>query len=58
MILLHPMKTMWFIVDVTNTRDKQYLADVTKVLITGKTIIIESEPRNCAELNMVIHDVE
>ena len=43
MILLDPKKITRFIVDVTNICDKEYLADVTKVLITGKTILTESE---------------
>ena len=34
---------MRFIADVTNTRDKECLLDVTKVLITSKTILTESE---------------
>ena len=41
MILLDPKKIMRFIVDVTNTRDKECLADIMKVLITGKTILTE-----------------
>ena len=43
MILLDPKKITQFIVDATNICDKEYLADVTKVLITGKTILTESE---------------
>ena len=43
MILLDPKKITRFIVDVTNTRDKECLANVTKALITGKTILTESE---------------
>ena len=35
MILLDSKKIMQFIVDVTNTRDKELLADITKVSITG-----------------------
>ena len=46
MILLDPKKIMWFIVDVTNAHDKEYLMDVTKALITGKTILTESKPGN------------
>ena len=34
---------MRFIVDVTNACDKECLADVTKALITGKSILIESK---------------
>ena len=37
-ILLDPKKITQFIVDVTNARDKECLVDVTKALITGKTI--------------------
>ena len=43
MILLDPKKISQFIVDVTSAHDKDCLADVTKVLITGKTILTESE---------------
>ena len=43
MTLLDPKKITPFIVDVTNTHDKEYLTDVTKVLITGKTVLTESE---------------
>ena len=49
-----PQKITWFTVDVTNTRDKECLADVTKVLITGKTILTESELET-AKLDTVIH---
>ena len=42
-ILLDPNKIMQFIVDVTNTCDKECLMDVTKVTITDKTILTESE---------------
>ena len=35
MIVLDPKKIMRFIVDVTNARDTEYLADVTKVPITA-----------------------
>ena len=43
MILLDPKKITRFIVDVTNARDKECLADIVKALITGKAIITESE---------------
>ena len=43
MILLNPMKITRFIVNVTNPHDKEYLADIIKALITGKTILTESE---------------
>ena len=43
MILLDPKKIMRFIVDVANACDKGCLSDVTKVLITGKTILTDSE---------------
>ena len=42
-ILLDPKKITQIIVDVTNACDKEYLADVTKVPIIGKTIFNESE---------------
>ena len=42
-ILLDPNKIMLFIVDVTKTCDKEYLMDMTKVTITDKTILTESE---------------
>ena len=34
---------MQFIVDVTNTRDKECHVDITKASITGKAILTESE---------------
>ena len=34
---------MQFIVDVTNTHDKECFADITKASITGKAILTESE---------------
>ena len=42
-ILFDPKEITQFIVDVTNARDKECLAVVTKVLITGKTILTESK---------------
>ena len=41
--LLDTNKIMQFIVDVTNTCDKECLMDVTKVTITDKTILTKSE---------------
>ena len=43
MFLLDPKKITRFIVDPTHTRDKECLTDVTKALITGKTILTESD---------------
>ena len=43
MILLDPKKITWFIVDVPNTHDKECLVDIIKEMITGKTILTESE---------------
>ena len=43
MILLGFKKITRFIIDVTNARDKECLADIKKVLITGKAILTESE---------------
>ena len=43
MILLAPKKITQFIIDVANSHDKECLTDVTKVLITGKAILTESE---------------
>ena len=54
MILLDPKKITWFIVDVTNARDKKCLVNVLKVPITSKTILTESKPKT-AKLDMVIH---
>ena len=42
-ILLDPKKITQFIVDVTNAHDKECLADITKVSITGKAILTKSE---------------
>ena len=56
-ILLESKKITQFIVDVTNACDKECLADVTKTLITGKTILTESELET-AKLNMVIPTVQ
>ena len=42
-ILLDPKKITRFIVDVTNTHDKESLADVTKVPIIGKTTLTGSK---------------
>ena len=42
-ILLDPKKVTSFIVHVTNAHDKECLADVTKALITSKTILTESK---------------
>ena len=49
---------MRFNADVINTHDKECLTDVTKVLITGKTILTEFEPANCVKFYMVIHGME
>ena len=60
-ILLDPKKITRFIVDVTNARDKECLADITKASITGKAILTESELESAkleAKLNMVIHGSE
>ena len=43
MMLLDPKKITQFIVYVTNAHDKECLADVTKELITDKTILTESK---------------
>ena len=43
MILLDPKEITRFIVDVTNTSDKECLADITKASITGKAILTESK---------------
>ena len=42
-ILLDPKKITQIIADVTNACDKEYLADVTKASIIGKTILTESK---------------
>ena len=42
-ILLDPKKITRLIVNVTNAHVKECLADVTKLLITGKTILTEFE---------------
>ena len=46
-ILLDPKKITQIIADVTNACDKEYLADVTKVPITGKTILTDPSWKLC-----------
>ena len=53
-ILLDTKKITQFIVDVTNPCENELLVDVTKALITGKTILSEFELET-AKLGMVNH---